>query len=206
MGLLAPQWLAVLAILLSLSFIVSSLLVNVRDHLYQQWHSTLRRFERATRLEEEQELDLAHIKVVVFGMGRMGTAAYNAMLNDFGEHLVGVEIDTDKTRRHQTEGRNVINGDATNPDFWTRAPLLLEGLKWVLLNLPTHQANLSAAERLLELGYQGNIAATAKYPDQEAALKALGVQFTFNIYTEAGRGFASELESYVARDYEGQPL
>ncbi len=204
-GLLATQWLTVLAIALALSFAVSALFMPLRDHLYNRWQHRLKRFEMEQRIEEEQELDLAHVKVAVFGMGRMGTAAYNAMLGDFGKHLVGVEIDPDRAWQHQAEGRNVINGDATNPDFWIRAPQFLDGLKWVLLNLPTHQANLSAAQLLNDLGYDGNIAATAKYPDEEDALKAMGVHYTFNIYSEAGRGFANELEAYVARDYDAEP-
>ena len=48
------------------------------------------------------------------------------------------------------------------------------------------------------MGYQGSIAATTKYHDEEEELKALGVESTFNIYTEAGLGFANELASHGA--------
>lgn len=104
-------------------------------------------------------------------MGRMGIAAYNALEPDC----------------------------ATNPDFWTRAPQLLDELEWVLLTLPSQKANVDAALRLKEMGYQGRIAATTKFRDEQDALKEIGVDHTFNIYTEAGLGFAKELQAFVGK-------
>ncbi len=198
-GWLPNEWLAVFAVVMSISFIVSAPLVNIRDSLYQTWRPRLKCYERSKRLSGEENLDLAGIKVVVFGMGRMGTAAYDAMEPDYPGDLVGVEIDQDKARLHSTAGRNVVSGDATNPDFWSRAPELLDGLEWVLLTLPTHKANMNAALRLRDMGYQGRIAATTKFHDEEDALKAVGVEHTFNIYTEAGLGFANELQNFVSK-------
>jgi predicted Kef-type K+ transport protein len=198
-GWLSKEWLAVFAIVLSFSFILSAPLINIRDSFYQTWRPRLKRFERPDRLSGEENLDLAHIKVVVFGMGRMGTAVYNAMDSDYEGRLVGVEIDQEKAAQHRASGRNVVSGDATNPDFWTRAPKLLDGLEWVLLTLPTHRANMNAALQLKEMGYIGRIAATTKYSDEEDALKAIGVEHTFNIYSEAGLGFAKELETFVGK-------
>ena len=198
-GWLPTEWLAVFAVVMSFSFILSAPLMNSRDSLYEAWRPRLKRFERPGRLSGEENLDLAHIKVVVFGMGRMGTAAYNAMSADYEGHLVGVEIEQDKAAKHRASGRNVVSGDATNPDFWIRAPDLLGGLELVLLTLPTHKANMNAALRLKERGYPGRIAATTKYSDEEEALKAIGVEHTFNIYSEAGLGFANELQTFAGQ-------
>lgn len=198
-GWLPKEWLAVFAVVMSLSFIVSAPLVNIRDSLYQTWRPRLKRFERSKRLSGEENLDLAGIKVVVFGMGRMGTAAYVAMEPDYPDHLVGVEMEQEKAMQHSAAGRNVVSGDATNPDFWTRAPELLDGLEWVLLTLSSHHANMNAALRLKDMGYRGRIAATTKFHDEEDALKAVGVEHTFNIYTEAGLGFANELQDFVGK-------
>lgn len=198
-GWLPNEWLAVFAVVMSISFIVSAPLVNIRDHLYQVWRPSLKRMERSKRLSGEENLDLAGIKVVVFGMGRMGSAAYVAIEHDYHEHLLGVEIELDKAAQQSAAGRNVVSGDATNPDFWSRAPELLDGLEWVLLTLPSHNANMNAALRLKEMGYQGRIAATTKFRDEEDALKAVGVEHTFNIYTEAGLGFANELQHFVGK-------
>jgi glutathione-regulated potassium-efflux system ancillary protein KefC len=193
-GWLPKEWLAVFAIVLSLSFILSAPLVSIRDHLYQKWRANLKRFEHKRRIPGEEDMDLAHIEVVIFGMGRMGSAAYKAIEPDFHDRILGVEIDSDKSIKHRELNRFVVAGDATNLDFWKRAPQLIDGLKWVLLTLPTHNANMAAASVLKEMGYQGKIAATSKYDDEAEQLKELGVDFSFNIYAEAGIGFANDLK------------
>lgn len=199
-GWLTQEWLAVFALMISISFIFSSQFVHIRDSLYQKWRPSLKPFERPKRLSGEENLELEHIKVIVFGMGRMGTAAYSAMASDYHDHLVGVEMETDKARRLETQGIKVVVGDATNPDFWTRAPGLINGLDWVLLTLPTHKANIDAVLLLKQLGYDGRIAAISKFHDEEEDLKSLGVDYTFNIYTEAGIGFANELKKFVGNN------
>ena len=66
-----------------------------------------------------------------------------------------------------------------------------------MLTLPTHSANLAAVQRLREMGYRGRIAATSKYADEMDALQSLDVDFAFNIYNEAGIGFANELNGLM---------
>lgn len=199
LGWLPKEWLAVFAVVMSISFVLSAPLVSARDRMYEAWRPTLKRFERSTRLSGEENLNLVGFKVVVFGMGRMGTAAYNAMEPDYPDQLIGVEIDQDKAIQKIASGKRIVCGDATNPDFWTRAATLLDELEWVLLTLPTHTANMSAARRLKDMGYKGRIAATTKFRDEEDELKGIGVEYTFNIYTEAGLGFANELQNFVMK-------
>ena len=71
-GLLPREWLAVFAIVLSLSFILAAPLVNVRDRFYLSWRPRLKAFERKIRLSGEEDLNLSDIRVAIFGMGRMG--------------------------------------------------------------------------------------------------------------------------------------
>lgn len=196
-GWLPHAWLAVLATVLSFSFMLSAPVINMRDHLYEKWRAKLHKFERKTRVEGEENLELKHIKAIVFGMGRMGAAAYDALEMNYSGTIVGVEIDQEKAVKLTAMGRNVLAGDVTNPDFWIRAPELHHNLEWVLLTLPNHNENINSVLHLKEMGYTGYIAVTTKYPDEEEELKALGVNYTFNIYTVAGLGFANELQNFV---------
>jgi len=195
-GWLPVEWLAIFAIVMSLSFILSAPLTPVRDKFYNKWRFKFKRYERLQRVEGEEDLDLQHIQAVIFGMGRVGTAVYDAIEKDFESKIVGVEIDSECTDMHLSENRNVVTGDATNPDFWSRAPSLIDGLEWVLLTMSSHQANIAAASRLKEMGYSGKIASTSKYDDEAEQLKKLGVDHTFNIYAEAGTGFANDLKQH----------
>ena len=192
-GWLPKDWMAVFAILLSLSFIGASPIVANGERLYNKWRPRFKRMERKTRLPAEEDLDIGKVDVLIFGMGRVGSAVYDSVVKDHPGLVLGVEGDTQKVGHHQQLGRNVARGDATNPDFWIRAPGLVEQLQWVILTLPNHSANLAVVERLREIGFKGHIASTSKFPEEQAELEKLGVEFAFNIYAEAGKGFADDL-------------
>ncbi|GAL32890.1 putative glutathione-regulated potassium-efflux system protein KefB [Vibrio maritimus] len=56
--------------------------------------------------------------------------------------------------------------------------------------MPHHQGNQTALELLQAKQFKGQVAAIAAYPDQLAELEEMGVSAAFNIYSEAGSGFA----------------
>ena len=196
-GWLNKEWLAVFAIALSLSFIISAQLVNIRDKVYQNWRNKLKSFERAKRLPGEEDVDLSHVRVIIFGMGRMGSSVYKVIGDDFKDDIIGVDVNLDKVQKHQNESRNVVHGDATNPDFWTKSPGLIEDLEWVLLTLSSHSANITIIDMLREMGYTGKIVATSSYKDECEDFKKHKIDFAYNIYEEAGVGFANELKKQI---------
>ncbi len=198
-GWLPPQWLAVFAIALSLSFAISAPLATKGDRFYARWHSQIKRFERRERLAVDAEITLPRTEVVVFGMGRVGTSIYDSLAADHNGRILGVDTDEPKVGEHQKVGRNVIVGDGTNADFWSRVPGLLSEVDWIILALPAHKANLSAAERLRDQRYRGRLAATMRYPEEAESLRAAGVEFAYDLHTDAGRGFVEELHQHRGR-------
>jgi predicted Kef-type K+ transport protein len=192
-GWLPAQWLAVLAIALSVSFVISAPLAAAGDRLYTRWRPAIKRLERTERLQVDAEIHLPPVDIMIFGMGRVGASIYDSMVESCDKSVVGVDSDETKAEQHQQEGRHVINGDGTNPDFWSRLPNVAQRLEWVILALPSYHANLSAAERLREYGFTGRIAAATRYPEQAEPLEALGVEFAFDIHREVGRGFVEDL-------------
>ena len=64
-----------------------------------------------------------------------------------------------------------------------------------MLALPNLRANLDVLAQLQEISFAGRIAATAKFPDEMTRLKESGATSVFNIYTEAGAGFADHVEA-----------
>ena len=103
--------------------------------------------------------------------------------------VLGVDHDEYVAERHQAEGRKIIVGSASNFEFWNRV-VDAGQIEYVMLVMPNHGAQVSAVRLIREHGYKGRIAATAKYPDEVDALRELGVEAAFNLYAEAGTGFA----------------
>jgi glutathione-regulated potassium-efflux system ancillary protein KefC len=190
---LSGEWLVVIAVSLSLTFVLAAPLNNAAHSLYAHHEAFLKRFQTRERLPDDQPIDSGDAEIVIFGMGRVGAGAYDRLREQFGTTVLGLDADAGLVEEQRQLGRNVILGDATDPDFWERARTQPEKVRLVLLAMPSHKENLYAAHQLLESGFRGQIAATARYPDEITALEAAGVHAAFNIYAEAGAGFADHV-------------
>jgi predicted Kef-type K+ transport protein len=188
-GWLASEWLVLIAVALSCSFILAAPLNSKADILYARYRKWLRRFESPRRLPEDEIVSLAGMKVVILGMGRIGTGAYDFLKTTCGDTLMGIDSNASVVASHQAAGRRVILGDATNPDFTSRIERAFGNIELVLVTLSNHRANLDAIARLQQENFQGKIAATAIYPDQVQDLATVGVE-SYYVYAEAGSGFA----------------
>lgn len=206
-GWLDPKWVVVLAIAVALSFVTSSALNTRSDLLYPHLRDRLRRFERRERLAGDEALHFGPARILMCGMGRVGRGAYDALLEGQGNVVAGVDLNPDVVAHHRAAGRNVQLGSVTNPDFWSRIDRASWQVDWILLAMPSQRANVTAARLAREWGFRGRIGAAAKFPDEEEALRRHGVDAVFNVYAEAGRGFADHAQALfsVTEDAPGPP-
>lgn len=197
-GWLSSEWLGVLAVALALTFIIASPL-NVASHqLYARTDKFMKRFQRKVRLSGEDVISTGDAEILVFGMGRVGTAAYDAMRKMYGEIVLGVDNDAIVIRQHNEQGRKVIQGDATDAEFWDE--LQTDKVRVVLLDLPKPDECLFAYEQLEANGFKGTVAGTAKYDDEVERLKDAGFDAAYNIYAEAGSGFANHVSDALCSE------
>lgn len=133
------------------------------------------------------------------GMGRIGVAAYQTLHQRYPGKILGFDRDPSAVAAHQLAERNVLLADATDSDFWEK--IQLEGdIHLVVLALPKHEANLQVLNRLKQVKYSGVVAAVGQCPDQVLELRELGVDTAYDLYVQAGNGFAR----HVYRVFEQQ--
>ncbi|GAT72546.1 cation:proton antiporter family protein [Microbacterium hydrocarbonoxydans] len=187
-GLLTGRWLTVVAIAVALSMVASSVanahglrLITALTWLPAQEVSKLRPADRP--------IDTSGSDVVVLGMGRVGRAAYDRLVEEGGLRVLGIDNDHAVIMRHEADGLNVLEGDATDIEFWSR---LVSGgfVKTVVLAMAFHGSNTFALERLHEAGFDGRVVAVAQHPDQVEHLAESGVDGVVNIYAGAGHTLA----------------
>lgn len=204
-GWLDSQWLIVIAIALSTSFIIAAPLNNADDKIYSQFKKIWIRFQREERIDGDRILDTVDASIAIFGMGRVGTGAYRKMREHHGQKVIGIDFNAERVKRHQAMGHNVLLGDPSDADFWEK---IAEEhcIELVMLALPHIHANLSALKQLQNITFTGNIAATARFPDEVKLLRQAGATAVFNIYTEAGAGFAEHVETQIITATKLKPL
>jgi len=204
-ALLPDSILTSVAVAVALSLVVAAPIATRGDDLYARFREPLRRLQRAERLEGDEDLHVKRVDVVVFGLGRLGSSALEAVEREFPDRVLGVDVSPRAVASMRALGHNVVLGDATDPEFWSRTEDLVHRLDWVLLTMASHEANLAAVERLRARGFTGRTVATSRYPDQADELRELGVGLVFDVYAEAGSGFASDLQRRFEQERDDSP-
>jgi len=186
-GMLSADWVTTLTLAMAMSFFIATPLNKQVHRLYLDNRPKLTRYERATRLPEEEIGTLGQVDTAVLGMGRVGRNAYEALKLSGREAVVGIEESFARASTLSKDGFHCVHGDASDRDFWERTGLA--ECELILVGLSNHRENLQIVQLAKELNYQGQLAVAARFADQKDELEALGC-ISFNLYEEAGRDFA----------------
>jgi predicted Kef-type K+ transport protein len=186
-GWLDSYWLVLLALTVAFSFIAAAPLNRYSHQLYNRWEPALRRFESRHRHPDDQPLQLGNSNILIFGMGRVGTGAYD-FFTQRHHRIAGMDSDPGKVEKHRNAGRRVLYADAEDPGLWDK--LSYEHVNAVLLAVPDLEAKRMAARQLRAAGYHGFIGATVVFPEEEQKLLNAGVSSVYNYFQEVGVGFA----------------
>lgn len=193
-GALAKDWTAALAVAVALSFLASSLLngrgVELADRISRRMP------DRAPEdlHPDDRPIDVGHAHAVVLGMGRVGRAAYDRLVERHGLRVIGVDSDGRRVRELVRQGRNVVEADATDADFWDRVSRAHE-VEVAILTMPFHGSNLEAMDRLRASGFKGRVAVLAKWDDELGQAGERGATTTLQLYDGAGGELADRAMS-----------
>ena len=186
-GWLDSSWLVLIALCLTFSFIVGSPVNSSVYDIYNRFRKRFKRYESSERHPSDQPIEL-DTDLLIIGMGRIGTGVYEAAQNTYARKVIGLDNNKDIVQQHRDAGRNVVFGDVTDMDFWDK--IKPEQVAFITLCMPLHEANVIAVEQLQAAGYNGFLAATAQFEDQEKELREMGVHSVYNIYANMGAAYA----------------
>ena len=195
---LPKEWLVILALAVSLSFVFTSVIYRLAHVLYSQHKSLIKVWERATPLPQDILDQPKTAEILVIGMGRVGRGAFEALYEHQGDKVWGMDADRDRIQKQQQLGYHVFCGDGEDADLWERIDT--SDIKLVMLCLPIIDDTVSIADQLRSAGYKGQIAAIARYEDEGKILVKSGIDKVFNFFTEAGTGFAEESMQLILTD------
>lgn len=183
----AEPFVVPLAIAVSVSFLVAAPINHMAHPLFERFADRLKPFQRVTRHPDEQPTDLGEADILIFGMGRTGSAAYEAM-TERGLRPIGLDADTYKAAAHAKAGRNVVFADAEDSNFW--AGVKLGRVKAAVLAMNDLEAKVIAARTLRSKGFEGPIVGHALHDEHVTLIQEAGADRTYLTMREAGRSLA----------------
>ncbi len=188
-----PGFMVPLALTVALSFVISAPLNRVAHPLYERLAHRLIRFERNIRHPDEQPVSLGGADVLIMGMGRTGTAAYEYLRERFA--LVALDSDPAKVRAHQEQSRHIFFADAEDQMFWES--LDFGAVRAVILSLNEAEAKRIATQKLRKAGFRGLIVSHSMHEDEAREIIAAGADQTYLTMSEAGVGLAEHVRQKI---------
>jgi Trk K+ transport system NAD-binding subunit len=159
--------------------------------LYRWLEPFLGVFERkgTPREPDEAPTGAGGYEVVIFGLGRFGTAIA-LRLAEADIRVLGVDFNPQAVRRWRELGLEAEYGDATDPEFVAHLPL--SSARWILSTVPLHPKGLSLEDTRTTLlqnaravGFRGQVAVTSHAETETAALVAAGADLVLEPFQDA---------------------
>ncbi|MCW4353725.1 cation:proton antiporter [Hoyosella sp. YIM 151337] len=188
-GWLTDDWLVTLSIAVALSFGVSAILNRRSTAMYEKMVDILPAQDPERLNSIDRPIHVGDAEAVVLGMGRVGRGAYDRLTGAYGLHVQGIDTDDERVAALSDRGYNVIEADATDPDFWEKLTIA-ETVDIVILALPHHDPNVVALDQLRKLHYDGEVAAVVQHRDEIESIRDHGADDVFHLYAGAGIALA----------------
>lgn len=184
-----PEWLVPLALTAALSFVISAPLNRLAHPLYERLANRLLPYERDTRHPDEQPVSLGDAQVLIMGLGRTGTSAYEHLKDRC--RIVALDSDPARVEMHTMMNHNVFFADAEDQVFWQS--LDLGSVNAVILTINDMEAKIIAARKLRQSGFKGLIVSHSMHADEAEKIIAAGADQTYLTMSEAGVGLAEHV-------------
>jgi len=110
-GWLEKEWLVILALAVSFSFVITSMIYRQSHRLYRKNKEAIRQYESPKYLPEDAFTQPRDAEVLIVGLGRVGRGAFDSLKNLIGDNVTGMDADRNRIKLMQDTGENVFYGD-----------------------------------------------------------------------------------------------
>lgn len=189
--LLTGEWLVALAILMSLSFLVSSPLNRYAHDIFDRYKPYFMQLNPKTVCQDDEPVHLGESEYIVVSMGTLGVPAYDYLNKKYPGKVLGLDYNHDKVEVQQQAGRNALWCDTTDLQFWQNANFY--NVKMMLFAMSDFESNVNSIKELNRSRKKNFLVGVIyHYPEERELLEKLGVDFTYSYKERVGKDFAEE--------------
>jgi len=205
MGLIDNQWMIILALAMSFSFLLASPLNANAHQLFNKYKEILKKLNTKNIHPDDEPVNLGDAKVVICGMGHIGRAAYHQLTNEFGNRVIAIDYNKDVVAKLSDANKNIAWGDSTDSNFWQYVKM--PDVEYVLLTMSDFPSIVNTANALTNCKFRTfSIGASANHVEEITELKQAGVSFVYNYNSRAGAAFADSFLSFIEHRKEDEKI
>jgi glutathione-regulated potassium-efflux system ancillary protein KefC len=188
-GLITPEWLVAIALMMSGSFLISAPLNRKAHAIYSRFKDQLKKLNRESLVINPVPVAFGNARFLVVGLGTIGLPAYQYLTKKYGHCVLGLEFNSDRVLAFQQEGYNVALADATDALLWESTDS--SRIEVVLLAMSDFEANLNCIREMVRMkNRRFKIGVIVHYEDQRDMLERMGIEYVYCYKDRLGREFA----------------
>jgi hypothetical protein len=196
MGWIGGDWMLVIALLMSVSFLIASPL-NAKVHsIFDRYKFWILKLNRGKNSVDTEPTSLGNAEYVIIGMGSIGKPAYTHFAQLYPGKVIGVDYKHENVGKLKQAGFAAIWGDATNPIFWRYANF--SKVRLVMLAMSDFSSNDNAITQIQKLKRRNfKVSAVVHYPDEVAVFKQKKVDYIYDYKASIGADFAEHAIGFL---------
>lgn len=188
-GLISDDWLLILALVMSLSFIVSSPLNAKAYVLFDRFKERITKLNRTSKEIDCQPKIMKNVEYLIIGIGSIGESALKEFESKYPNKVLGVDYSMDTIIRLKNEGFNLVWGDTTDREFWEDSDF--KNIKMVVLAMSDYASNYNTLKVMNKLKKRSfKIAAICHYEDEKNKYLDLSVDYVYYYKSSLGEDLA----------------
>lgn len=169
----------------------STYMITYSHSLYALLEPLLGIFERAgtPREQSTEQQSIGQYQVVIFGLGRLGTAIA-ARLRENGIKVLGLDFNPSAIKYWNSLGLDTAYGDVKDAEFIGELPL--RNAHWVVSTIPHHHTGVSSEDTIKTIiqltrsaGFRGKLAAVSHNTTENEELRLMGIELVLEPFQDA---------------------
>lgn len=143
LGMVTQETLGLVTLVGMVTIALSTYALSLSHEIYDYFEPYIKIYER-TSAEKELAHNTTktdkHYDIILFGLGRYGTAMAEGFLQG-GKKILVADFNPEVVKQWRAKGFDAVYGDATDPNFYHSLPL--KKTNWVISALPQHNFGIT---------------------------------------------------------------
>lgn len=187
-GLIAEDWVVAMALLMSLSFIVSAPLNKQAHDIFDKYKTKIMKINRVRDSQDSAPIDFENAKIIVVGLGSIGRSTFENLEKKFGRCVIGLDYNHERIHEMQLLNYHVKWADTTDSELWDNVDC--QQIKAVFLTMTDFASNANTLKEMNRSKHKGfKVFAISHFPDETLKYQKMGAEYVFEYKEYLGKDF-----------------
>ncbi len=191
MGLISEEWLVILALLMSASFIAAAPINKYSHLIFDRYKDFILKLNNYKDSEDAEPKSFGNAKYLVVGLGSVGKPAYETLHQKFGNCTLGLDYNKEVVDKLSKQDKNVKWADTTDSELWDNVDT--SKLAAIFLTMSDPQTNNNTLEQIQKIKNRSfKLFTICHFEDHKQKYLDEGVDFVFDYKNYLGKDFVNE--------------